>query len=69
MNKENKAEIDGWVPIPCPAPLPPVDVLMKLIEKECAEYITTGGLRFYGTSWAQLSKIFEDFGYVPKTPF
>lgn len=49
--------------------LPPVDDLMQLIEKQCAEHITISGLRFYGTSFAQLVAIFEKFGYERKIPF
>ena len=49
--------------------LPQVNDLMEQIEAECEVYHTEDGEKFKGTSWAQLSKIFEKYGYAPPLPF
>ena len=48
--------------------LPIQDVGSK-IEKDCREHITTEGQRFYGVSWAEITRILQKYGYKNKIPF
>jgi len=49
--------------------IPSAQKLMEEIEKECCEHETLDGQRFFGTSWNQLERIFEKYGYKSETPF
>jgi len=39
------------------------------IKKECEEHCTINGDRFYGVSFAQVSKILRDYGFIDDLPF
>jgi len=43
--------------------------LYNEIEKHCEEHIKSGGLRFYGVSFAEIKQIFEVLGYKQKPKF
>ena len=47
----------------------PIQEIGDAIEKECEEHITTEGLRFSGTSWAQITRILQKYGFKKEPPF
>ena len=43
--------------------------LYNEIEANCEEHIRSGGLRFYGVSFAEIKSIFEVLGYIQEPKF
>ena len=46
-----------------------VSKIAKQLEGKSREHTTISGLRFVGVSWAEISRILEQYGYKPLPPF
>ena len=41
----------------------------KEIDAHCREHVTTDGFRFYGISWAEITRILQKYGFTDEIPF